>query len=434
MDEITVGILGIVILTITLLFTGLEMAFAFAIIGFLGFACLTSFASAFNLLAKDYFETFNSYSFTVIPIFVLMGQIAFNAGIAKKLYDSANKFMGHVAGGLGIATVVGATLFKAICGSTNATTATFASVAVPEMDRYGYDKKLSTGVVAVVGTLGTIIPPSVTLIVLALITEQSVGALFMAGLVPGIIIALFYALIVVGWCKINPLLGPKGERYGWNDRIRSLPEVIWVVIMFLIMLGGLLKGIFTPTEAGSVITLVVLVVTALKKDTDFKTYVKSVAESLRIAGMVLFLIAGSAIFGHFLSASKVTLVAGEWIVSLPLPPFVIMILILLTYQLGGSFIDDFAFMILATPIFFPAALKLGCDPLWFTIIIAINLMIGAVIPPVAVCVFIVGNITKIPSSVIYKGVIPFLAGLIIILVLTFIFPQIVTFLPHMLYK
>ena len=391
MDEITIGILGIVILTITLLFTGLEMAFAFAIVGFFGFACLTSFASAFNLLAKDYFDTFNSYSFTVIPIFVLMGQIAFNAGIAKKLYDSTNKFIGHVAGGLGIATVVGATIFKAICGSSPATTATFASVAVPEMDRYGYDKKLSTGVVAAVGTLELIIPPSVTLIVLALITEQSIGELFMAGLVPGLIVALFYALIIVGWCKINPLLGPKGKRYGWNDRIRSLPEVIWIMIIFLIMLVGLLKGIFTPTEAGSVITLVVLVVTVIRKDTDFKKYVESMVESLRIAGMVLFLIAGSAIFGHFLSASKMTLVAGEWIVSLPFPPFVIMILILLTYQLGGSFIDDFAFMILATPIFFPAALKLGYDPLWFSIIIAINLMIGAVIPPVAMCVFIVGK-------------------------------------------
>ncbi len=256
----------------------------------------------------------------------------------------------------------------------------------------------------------------------------------MAGLVPGLIVAVFYAVIIGGWCKINPLLGPRGKRYQWRDGIRTLPEVIWIIIIFLIMLGGLLKGIFTPTEAGSVMALVVLVVTALKKDTDFKKYAKSVGESLRIAGMVLFLIAGSAVFGHFLSASKVTLVAGEWIVSLPLPPFVIMILILLTYQLGGSFIDDFAFMILATPIFFPAAIKLGYDPLWFSIIIAINLMIGGVIPPVAVCVFIVGNITKVPTNIIYRGVAPFLIGLVVLLILTFIFPQIITFLPRMLYK
>jgi tripartite ATP-independent transporter DctM subunit len=434
MNEIAIGILGIIILVITLLFTGLEMAFAFAIVGFLGFACLTSFASAVHLLASAYFDIFSSYSFTVIPVFVLVGQIAFNAGVAAKLYGSTNKFIGHVAGGLGIATVVGAILFKTISGSSPATTATFASVAVPEMDRYRYDKKLSTGVVASVGGLGTIIPPSIALIVLALVTEQSVGELFMAGLVPGLIVALFYALIIIGWCKIDPLLGPRGERYGWNTRLRSLPEVIWIILIFIVMLGGLLKGIFTPTEAGSVMTLVVLVVTAIRKDIDFKKYVASVVQSLRIAGMVLFLIAGSAIFGHFLSASKVTLVAGEWIVSLPFPPFVIMILILLTYQLGGSFIDDFAFMILATPIFFPAALKLGYDPLWFSIIIAINLMIGSVIPPVAMCVFIVGNITKVPSNIIYKGAAPFLIGLIVILVLTFIFPQIVTFLPHMLYK
>ena len=434
MDEITVGILGILILVIILFFTGLEMAFAFAIVGFFGFACLTSFSSAFSILAKDYFDTFDSYSFTVIPVFILMGQIAFNAGIAKRLYATVHKFIGHIPGGLAIATVIGATLFKAICGSSPATTATFASVAVPEMDHYGYDKRLSTGVVATVGTLGIIIPPSISLIVFALITEQSIGALFMAGLIPGLMVALFYALTIVGWCRINPSIAPRGERYGWKDRMKSLPEVIWVVIIFLIMLAGLLKGIFTPTEAGSVVTFVVLVVTVIKKDVHFREYAKSIVESLRIAGMIVFILAGSVVFGHFLAVSKIPLVTAAWITSLPFPPFVIMIIILLAYQIGGSFIDDFAFMIMATPIFYPAVIKLGYDPIWFGIIIGVNLMIGMVIPPVAMGVFIVKNITKVPFNVIYKGVYPFLVGLMIILVLLFSFPQIVTFLPHALYK
>lgn len=433
MDEVAIGLMGIGLL-LFLFLTGLELPFALTIAGFLGFGYLISFASAFNLLAKDYFDTFNSYSFTVIPVFVLMGQIAFNAGIAGKLYNSAHKFLGHVPGGLAIATVIGATFFKAICGSSPATTATMASVAVPEMDKYGYNRKLSTGVVATVGTLGMIIPPSITLIIFALITEQSIGELFMAGLVPGLLIALCYALIIVGWCKINPLIGPKSERFGWKVRMRSMPDVIWVIVIFLIMLGGLLKGIFTPTEAGSVVAFIVFVVTALRRDIRFTDLVKSIVESLRIAGMILFLIAGSIVFGHFLAASKIPMTAAAWIVSLPFQPFVIVSFIIFAYLIGGSFIDDLAFMILATPIFYPAAIKLGYDGLWFGIIVAVTIMIGSIIPPVAMCVFIVRNITKVPFGVIYKGVYPFLIALVFIVIVLFVFPQVVTFLPGLLYK
>ena len=203
-----------------------------------------------NLLAKDIFDVFASYGFTVIPLFVLMGQIAFNAGIAKRLYNTAYKFIGHIPGGLAMATVAGATAFKAICGSSPATAATFASVAVPEMDRYGYDKKLSTGIVATVGTLGILIPPSVTLIVFGIITEQSIGKFFLAGIVPGLIIAFFFICIIYGWCKINPTLGPKGERSTWKERIASLPEVAWVVLIFLFMIVGTDEGILHAHRGG----------------------------------------------------------------------------------------------------------------------------------------------------------------------------------------
>jgi tripartite ATP-independent transporter DctM subunit len=363
-----------------------------------------------------------------------MGQIAFNAGIARKLYDAGYKFVGHIPGGLAMATVVGATAFKAVCGSAPATAATFASVAVPEMDRYGYSKKLSTGIVAVVGTLGVLMPPSGILIIFGIITEQSIGKLFLAGIFPGLIAALFFMFIIYGWCRMNPSLGPKGGRSTWKERMSSLPAVAWVLIIFLVVIGGLMKGFFTPTEAGSVGAFAVLLLSAVKGDINFKGFTKAVQESLRTACMVLMLIAGSTILGHFLAVTKIPMIAADWVTQLPLNRYIIMILICLIYQVGGSFIDDIAFMILATPIFFPIALKLGFDPIWFGMIIAMTLMIGVVIPPVAMNVFVVKNITKVPLGVIYGGVYPFLVSLFVCYILLFLFPQIATYLPSVLMK
>jgi C4-dicarboxylate transporter, DctM subunit len=433
MNEVMVGLINLTILLIMFL-TGIELGFAMAVMGFLGFAYLVSLDAAFNLLAKDVFNTFTSYGFTVIPLFVFMGQIAFNAGIAKQLFNSAHKFMGHIPGGLAIATVAGATVFKAICGSSPATAATFASVAVPEMDRFGYSRKLSTGIVATVGTLGVLIPPSVTLIVFGVITEQSIGKLFMAGLIPGLLIALFFVFIIVGWSKMNPAIAPRSDKFTWADRMKSVPAVIWPVAIFVIVIGGLLKGFFTPTEAGSIGTAAVLVVALLQRALGWKAFVKAVDESLRTACMVIMLIAGSAILGHFIAVTNIPFLAADWIAALPLHRYVIMMIIALFYLLGGSFIDDLAFMILATPIFYPAIIKLGFDPMWFGIMIAITVMVGVVIPPVAINVFVVKNITKTPFSVIYGGVYPFLLALAFCGLLLFIFPGIATWLPGVLYK
>ena len=298
MNEVTIGMVGLAAILLLFL-TGIELGFAMAIIGFLGFGYIVSYSAAANLLAKDIFDVFSSYGFTVIPLFVLMGQVAFNAGIARRLFNASYKFVGHIPGGMAMATVAGATAFKAICGSSPATAATFAVVAVPEMDRYGYSKKLSTGIVSVVGTLGCLIPPSVTLIVFGIITEQSIGKLFLAGLIPGLMIAFFFICIIYVWCKIDPALGPKGEKSSWKERLVSLPEVVWVVAIFVFMVGGLMQGLFTPTEAGSVGTFFVLLLSFVKRDIKLKGYITSVAESLRTACMVLMLIAGSAVWGTF---------------------------------------------------------------------------------------------------------------------------------------
>ncbi|HQG24929.1 MAG TPA: TRAP transporter large permease [Syntrophorhabdus sp.] len=433
MNEVTAGIVFLIILLL-LFGTGIELGFGMALVGMVGFAYLNGWTAAMQLVGRDIYDVITNYGYTVFPLFILMGQIGFNAGIAVRLYDAAHKFIGHIPGGLAMATVMGATGFKAICGSSAATSATFASVAIPEMNRFGYDKKLSTGIVATVGTLGCIIPPSVVLIIFGVITEQSIGKLFMAGIIPGLLIALFFLGVIYGWAKVNPKIAPKSDRFPWSDKIRSLPEIIWVLLVFCVVVGGIMTGFFTPTEAGAVGTFAILVLAFIKKDLKFSGYTKSVTESLRTAGMILMLIAGSVILGHFIAVTNIPQKTAEWLVDLPLHRNLIMLLICLIYLFGGSFIDDLAFMILATPIFYPAVDRLGFDPIWFGIVIAITVAVGVVIPPVAVCVFVVKNITKVPMGEIYKGVLPFLISLIFVGILLFIFPQLALWLPAVLFR
>jgi tripartite ATP-independent transporter DctM subunit len=433
MDEIAIGVIGVVIL-LGLFLTGLELAFAMALIGVAGYAYIVGPQQAMAMLANDFYDSLESYSLTVVPLFVLMGQIAFNAGIAKRLYDSAHKFLGHIPGGLAMATVAGATIFKALCGSIVATSATFASVAVPEMDRYNYSKKLSTGIVATVGTLGVLIPPSVTLIILGLITQQSIGKLFMAGIIPGLMISFLFAVVIFGWARINPAIGPKSEKYSWPVRMKTLPDVIWPIVIFFIIIGGLMNGFFTPTEAGSIGTFAVLVLCVVKGDIKFNGIRQSIKEALRTSCMVLVIVAASTVLGHFIAVTNIPNAVADWVVTLPFHRHLIMSLIFIIYLIGGSFIDDLAFMIMATPIFYPAIVNMGYDPIWACIMISLTVCVGSVIPPVAMCVFVVKNITKVPMNIIYQGVYPFLISLILCVVLLFIFPQLTLYLPAVLMK
>jgi C4-dicarboxylate transporter DctM subunit len=433
MSETIVGALGLVLLAILTLI-GLELGFAMAITGFLGFAFLRSFHASLDLLGSEFYDVFASYTFTVLPLFLLMGQVTFNAGIADQLYKSARRFVGHIPGGLAVATVVGAALFKAMCGSAVATSATFASVAVPEMDKRGYGRKLSTGVAASVGALGNLLPPAAVLIVLGVLTEQSIGKLFIAGIVPGLVIALFFIFVIIAWCKVSPQLGPAASRCAWRERISSLPEIIWPAVIFVIAVGGLMFGVFTPTEAGSAGTAAVIAVVFVKGKLDFGGLWRSVKESLGAACMVLVLIAGSLTLGRFIAIAKIPMLLSEWITTLPLPPNAIMCVIILVYLLGGSVLDDVAFMVLATPIFYPSVVKLGFDPIWFCIVLAVTLGIGVLVPPVAVAVFVVKGITKESMGLVYKGAAPFLLSLVACLVLLFIFPEIATYLPGVFMK
>ncbi|HEX3001487.1 MAG TPA: TRAP transporter large permease [Methanoregula sp.] len=422
------------VLLLLLFATGIELGFAMAVVGFIGFACLNGVSSAMNLLARDVFDVISNYGYTVFPLFILMGQIGFHANIASRLYNCSHKFIGHIPGGLAMATVVGGSAFKAICGSATATTATFASVAMPEMDRYEYDKRLSAGVIATVGTLGCLIPPSVVLILYGVITEQSIGKLFLAGIVPSIIIAISFMLIIYGWAKINPAIAPVSDRASWKERVRSLPEVVWVFIIFLVMIGGIMKGFFTPSEAGAVGAFAILILALAKRDLTFKKYLTSVNEAIRTSGMFLMLLAGSAILGHFVAVTDIPQKTADWLVSLPVNRYLILIGICLVFEIGGSLIEDLAFMILALPIFYPTVVKLGFDPIWFAVVICVIIMVGMFIPPVAICVFVVKNITKVPMNQIYKGCAPFLAALVVCWVILLLFPQLSLLLPSLFFQ
>jgi len=433
MNEMAAGIVALFVLLL-LFATGIELGFGMALVGFVGIIYLSGVHAAVQLVARDMYEVITNYGYTVFPLFILMGQIGFNAGIAVRLYDAANKFIGHVPGGLAMATVMGATGFKAICGSAAATAATFASVAIPEMDRYGYDRRLSTGIVAIVGTLGCIIPPSVVLIIYGLVTEQSIGRLFLAGIIPGLIIAALFLGIIYGWAKIDPKIAPLSERSTWKTRMRTLPEVGWILLVFIVVVGGIMNGFFTPTEAGGIGTFAVLLLAIVKRGINFKGYVKSLREALGTAVMILMLIMGSVILGHFIAVTNIPQKTADWVVQLPVNRYLVLFMICIMYEIGGSFIDDLAFMILATPIFYPAVMRLGFDPIWFGIVVGVVVMIGVVIPPVAVCVFVVRNITKEPIGRIYKGVAPFLISLIVVWGLLFLFPQLALWLPSTVFK
>jgi tripartite ATP-independent transporter DctM subunit len=429
----TIGLL-VILLLFGLFAMGLEIGFAMALAGFIGFAAIVNVDAALNLVAKDIFSVLDSYGFTVIPMFVLMGQVGASGGVARGLYDSAYKFLGHVPGGLAIGTVAAATAFKAICGSSPATAATFATIAVPEMDRYNYDKRLSCGTVATVGTLGILIPPSVVLIIYGILTETSIGRLFLAGIIPGLMIAASFAVTLYGWCKVNPELGPKGDRSTWRERFASLPPVLGVIIIFILVVGGLMQGFFTPTEAGSVGTFAVLLLTLAKRDMNLKRFVQAIMETLRIACMVIMLIAGATILSHFFAVTRTPYLVATWLESLEVHRMVIMFIIIAVYLIGGSFIEDLAFLIVATPIFLPVVLKLGYDPVWFGVIVSVVTMIGVILPPMAINAFVVSGVARVPVSTVYGGIYPYIIGMSLCLIILLFFPEISLWLPGMFMK
>ncbi len=431
MNPVLVGAIGFLIMFV-LFFMGLEIGFSMAIVGFLGFCYLTSFQAGANLVAKDIFSVFSSYSLTVIPLFILMGQLAANSGIGRKLYVAAYRFIGHIPGGLAMATVIGCTGFGAICGSTTATAATFASVSVPEMRRYKYSDKLIGGSIASAGGLGIMIPPSVIFIVYGIFTQLSIGRLFISGVLPGIMICALFLLTILIWCLKDPLLGPKGEKSTWKERFKSLPGACEIVILFIIVMGGMMEGVFTPTEGGAIGAFATLLLTMITRSITLKEVGKSILETLVSSCMIMVIVAGATIFGHFLAVTTLPFKVAASVGALALPHSVIMGMILFIYLCGGCVLDALALIILTIPIFYPVVMQLGFDPIWFGVIIVLVVMMGVITPPVGMNSYVVAGISKIPLATVFRGIWPFLIALCVSAVILMCFPAIATFLPNIL--
>ncbi len=323
MSGTTIGIIGIVLL-IALFFSRMPVAYVMILVGFVGFTYIKGdLKPGLSLLSRDIYDVYSSYGLTVIPLFVLMGQFAFNAGIGRKLYDSAYKFLGFVRGGLAMATVAACTAFGAVCGSSPATAATMATVGLPEMKRYNYGNRISSGSVASGGSLGMLMPPSVVLIVYGILTEQSIGELFVAGILPAIFITVCFILAICVYTWLKPKEAPAGDRFTWKEKFVSLGNMGETLVVFILVMGGLFLGKFTPGEAGAVGAFGVLAVALIRKQLSWEGFIKSLYETLRTSCMVLLLVAGAVIFGHFLAVTRIPFEVANWVATLNAPPWVI---------------------------------------------------------------------------------------------------------------
>ena len=429
MSPEVVGFVGIGVMLVFFAI-GMPIAFAMAVAGLAGYAYLVSPGVAFNLLPRDVFEQFASYPLSVIPMFVMMGCYAFASGIGKRLFDTAYVLLGRMPGGLSVATIAASTGFGAICGSTSATCATIGKVAIPEMRKKGYKDWLSTGTVTVSGSLGIIIPPSTTFIVYGILTEQSIGKLFISGIIPGVILTILFIGTVAYICIRDPAAGPAGPSTSIKQKLVSLKGLIDTIVLFAVTIGGLFAGWFSPTQAGAIGAAGALLIGLINRQLTWKNFVESTKDGLRISCMILLLIAGAIIFGHFITRTGMPAALAEWVGGLNVAPVWIMAMILVFWFILGCLIDAMAIIVFLVPIVYPIVIHLGYDPIWFGMIVTVLSMTAVVTPPVGVNAYVVKGIVKdIPLTTIFKGVFPFLVPFFLGIVLLVAFPPLATWLP-----
>ncbi|WP_287125678.1 TRAP transporter large permease [Desulfobacter sp.] len=439
MSPILTGIFGIAAMIIMFM-TQMPVAFVMALVGFIGVSLMASPNAGLILLSRSFYDTFASYDLTTIPLFILMGQLGFNSGISKRLYSAGYKFLGSIRGGLAMATVAACTAFGAVCGSSPATAATMATVGLPEMKRFNYDDALATGSVASGGGIGMIMPPSVVLIIYGILTEQSIGQLFVAGIFPALLVTLLFIGAVFITCLLDKNAGPAGEKFSWTERFKALFGLGETLIIFALVVGGIFYGLFTPTEAASVGAFGVLIIAVLRRRLTWKGFVKSLMETLTTSCMILMLITGAVIFGKFLAVTRIPFEIASWVSELNMAPPLVIAVIIFIYLLGGCFMDALAFVTLTVPIFFPVVMELGYDPIWFGIIIVMVTEMGVITPPVGINVYVVYGVAQnvlshnVALEKIFKGIIPFLIALIVGIIILIAFPWIILFLPDLMYS
>jgi C4-dicarboxylate transporter DctM subunit len=430
-----IGIIGIVVLLLVLFILGMPVGFAMAVVGFCGFWYTVSFKAAIGMVGGDIWSNFSAYGLTVVPLFIFMGYLAFNSGIAERLYNAAYKWVGHWPGGLAVATIGADEMFAAICGSNTATAATMGAVALPQMQKYNYDPRLSTGTVATGGTLGTVMPPSVVLIIIGLQTGQSIAELFLAGILPAILLGSLFVLTIFVICRLNPSFGPPGPKTSFEEKLGALPGVLEAVAIFVLVIGGLYAGIFTPTEAGAVGVFCTFIVSLTTRKLTWKGITSSIRDTLWISCMCFFLITGATIFGKFLAVTRLPFLVADFAAALPVSRYIILGVVMLIYVIGGCVMDALGFLVITIPIFFPLGVALGFDPVWYSIVLTMVTTLGAITPPVGVNIYVVKALApEIGLGAIFKSVSFFVMASVLSMIILTIFPEIALVLPGMLHR
>jgi tripartite ATP-independent transporter DctM subunit len=433
MDPVIVGVLGSCFLFLLLLI-GMPIAFSLMLAGFLGISYLASIKAALPLLARTVYEASSHYPYTIIPLFIVMGGYAEISGISSDLYDTFDKWLRRLPGGLGMATIAAIAGFSAISGSSVASAAAFGKVAYPEMRRFNYSPRLAAGTVAAGATIDFLIPPSLGFVVFGMLTEQSIGKLLIAGMIPGLILAGAFMVILYVWVKFNPnsaLSSPEGV--SWKEKVSALKGIWETLVIFLLVIGGIYTGLFTPNEAAGVGATLIFTMAIVKKKLTPRILLASLFEAVRVSVMVLFLVAGANVFSYFLALSTIPMEVSTWIVGLGVSKYAILAIIVLIYLLLGCFLDAISMMILTLPVIFPMVLQLGFDPIWFGVVCVLMMGAGLITPPMGLCVFTVASIAKdAPLEEVFKGALPFLTAILFVTFLITLYPQIALFLPSMM--
>jgi C4-dicarboxylate transporter, DctM subunit len=431
MTPFLVGIIGIVAL-ILLVFASFPIGAAMALVGFCGFALIAGLDPALGLLHSVPYSTFSSSELAIIPLFILMGAFAFEAGLSEDLFDAIYKWVGHFRGGVAQATIIACACFAAISGSSLATAATLGKVALPEMKKFKYDDGLATGAIAAGGSIGILIPPSIILVIYGMITEQSIGKLFLAGFIPGIMEAVFYLFTIWYLTLFKPEHGPRGPKTSLHEKIIALKSTWEVVLLFLLVIGGIYTGVFTPNEAAGVGAFGAFFFALIKRKLTFQLFLTSLRITTSTAGMLFLIIMGAMIFGYFLSITRLPTELARLAADLPVNRHIILIAILMITLVMGCFMDSMAIVLLAIPVFYPVIMNLDFNPIWFGILVVRVTEMGLITPPVGMNVFIIRGISGVPIQKIFRGVFPHLVADFLQVGVLILFPQIVMFLPNLM--
>lgn len=432
MNEILIGFLGFIVL-LGFIILGVPIAFAGALVGTLGLLILGGTDITFHYLGTIPYSEVASYAYTTLPLYILLGEFAFVGGYAHGAYRTGREWLGGLPGGLSIATIIGGSGFGAVCGASVASSAVLGKLCIPEMRKLGYSDSLSTGSVAACANLASMIPPSGLMIVYSIFTEQSLGSLFIAGILPGVLLAFLFSAMIYIRVSMNPKLAPSATSVNWGQRLASLRHSWGILLIGVVVLGGIYTGIFTVTEAGGAGAFVAFLLVLISRSLSWNSLRTILLNALKTTVMVLFIIVGIMIFTHFLTLSRVPVVVSSFLTELPIGPLPIIILILLFYLFLGMFFDAISMIALTVPVLYPTVIALGYDPIWFGVMCVLMCEIGLITPPVGVnCYVVAGTVPEIPLVTIFRGVMPFVIMNIIAAAVLLIFPQIALFLPRLM--